>query len=91
MVPSVDLMDFICPVKMNDTNGMKIQYLFNEISHFHLSPLLGHVGLHLRVCVINDGQEHVLYRQDEKRCSCVGACKQHEQTSTQQMTKPYSP
>lgn len=37
-----------------------VQYLPYEVSHFHLRPLLGHVSLHLRVCVINDRQEHVL-------------------------------
>lgn len=47
-----------------------VQYLLNEVTHFHLRPLLGHVSLHLRVCVIDDGQEHVLYRENEKRCSC---------------------
>jgi len=48
-----------------------VQYLLKEISHFHLRPLLGHVGLHLRVCVIDDGKEHVLYRKDENGCFCV--------------------
>lgn len=38
------------------------QYLLDEVSHFHLRPLLRHVGLHLRVRVVDDGQEHVLYR-----------------------------
>lgn len=40
-----------------------VQYLLNKVSHFHLGPLLGHVSLHLRVCVIDDGQEHVLFRK----------------------------
>lgn len=44
-----------------------VKYLLNEICHFHLRPLLGHVSLHLRVCVINNSQEHVLYRNKEKQ------------------------
>lgn len=45
---------------------LKNQYLLDEVSHFHLWPLLGHVGLHLRIGVIDDGQEHVLYRRTER-------------------------
>lgn len=43
------------------------QYLFDEVSHFHLRPLLRHVGLHLRVRVVDDGQEHVLHRDTLKQ------------------------
>ena len=64
----------------------EVQYLLNEISHFHLRPLLGHVSLHLRVCVIDDGQEHVLHRQ--RKCILVlvrGIRQQCDQTSTQHL------
>lgn len=42
--------------KMNDV----ARYLLDEVSHFHFRPLLGHISFDLRVCVIDDGQEHVL-------------------------------
>lgn len=47
------------------------KYLLDEVSHFHLRSLLRHVGLHLRVRVIDDGQEHVLHRKTLNRFSCV--------------------
>lgn len=42
---------------------LSFQYLLDEVGHFHLRPVLGHVRLHLRVRIINDGQEHVLHKQ----------------------------
>lgn len=42
----------------------RLHNLLNEISHFHLRPLLRHVGLHLRIGVVDDGKEHVLYGQE---------------------------
>ena len=44
-----------------------VQYLLDEVHHLHLRPLLGHVGLHLRVGVIDDGQEHVLTRKRKEK------------------------
>lgn len=66
----------ICLTKITDT-CTAAQYLLNEVSHFHLRPLLGHVSLYLGVCVIDDGQEHVLHRKREKRSE--GHIEQHEQ------------
>lgn len=45
---------------------LSFQYLLDEVGHFHLRPVLGHVRLHLRVRIINDGQEHVLHKQRDK-------------------------
>lgn len=55
----------MCSAKINDV----AQYLLNEVSHFHLRPLLGHISLHLRVCIIDDCQEHVLCSIKIKRVS----------------------
>lgn len=64
----------------------EVQYLLNEVSHFHLRSLLGHVSLHLRVRVIDDGQEHVLHRQRKGIPVLVrGIRKQRDQTTRQQL------
>lgn len=48
-------------------HSVKADYLLNEISHFHLRTLLRHVGLHLRIGVVDDGEEHVLSGKKVKR------------------------
>lgn len=60
-----------------------VHYLLNEVSHFHLGPLLGHVSLHLGVGVIDDGQEHVLYRKKEKIYFCVSGGHTHNNMNKQ--------
>lgn len=41
-------------------------YLLEVVSHLKLALLLADVCLHLRVCVVDDGQEHVEQHEEHK-------------------------
>lgn len=51
-------------------------YSLEVVCHFKLILLVSHVTLHLRVCVIDDGQEHVDQHEEDKEDE------QHEEDGT---------